>query len=350
MNTAVATQTQSKQITPFEEVRSQVLSPSFADQVKMALPDHISVEKFQRIVITALAKTPDLVAADRPSLFTSCVEAAADGLLPNGKEAALVVYNTKVKRGGNDVWIKAVQYMPMIAGIYKKARNSGEVKTLAAYVVYENDEFSFSYGFEPTITHNPVLGDRGKPIAVYAVAVMADGCRDLEVMTIDEVEKVRKASRAGENGPWKAWWEEMARKTAVRRLAKRLPLTPDLERVINRMDAMYEFEEGKASRAVAADTRKPALGYDSAGDQMSAFAPEQHPHGETIEGETAVNPETGEIGETPDPVTAARATLAACQTVAELDAAWDALPVNVCREIGAGVYDELRARLDSRLV
>lgn len=295
MNTAVAPHAQAKPMSPFEEVRSQVLAPSFADQVKMALPDHISVEKFQRIVITALAKTPDLVVADRPSLFTSCVEAAADGLLPNGKEAALVVYNTKVQRGGKDVWIKKVQYMPMIAGIYKKARNSGEVKTLAAYVVYKNDGFSFAYGFEPTITHNPVLGDRGEAIAVYAVAVMADGCRDLEVMAIDEVEKVRNASKAKDSGPWKAWWEEMARKTVVRRLAKRLPLTPDLERVINRMDAMYEFEEGKATRAVSADNRKPAIGYGNTSDQMSAFAPELQ-HGETIEGET-IDPETGEIVE-----------------------------------------------------
>ena len=72
-------------------------------------------------------------------------------------------------------------------------------ETLAAYVVFENDEFSFKYGFEPSITHKPIIGDRGNPIAVYAVAVLADDSRDLEVMTIDEVEKVRKASKSGRN-------------------------------------------------------------------------------------------------------------------------------------------------------
>ena len=266
--------TQTKDLPPLERARQQVLAPGFAEQVKMALPQHISVDKFQRTVITALAKDAELLNADRGSLFTACVEAAADGLLPNAKEAALVIYKTRNR--ATDQWERRVQYIPMIGGIYKKARNSGEISNLAAHVVYDNDEFDYELGFEPTLKHKPALGDRGQIRCVYAVAVMKDGTKDMEVMTVAEVERIRKASKSSDKGPWVDWWSEMARKTAVRRLAKRLPLTADLDRVISRMDAMYEFDQTKQQSG--------ELRPSTASAQLSSFAApaeiEHHQHDE----------------------------------------------------------------------
>jgi phage RecT family recombinase len=218
-------------------LQGEIMSTRMAEQLHMALPDHIPVEKFQRVVVTAVNKNPALVGAERRTLFTSCIECASDGLVPNGKEAALVMFGQNVV------------YMPMIAGIYKRARNSGEVTTLNGQVVHANDVFDYAYGFEPTLSHKPAIGERGDIVAVYAVAVMRDGTRDMEIMSVDEVEAVRATSRAKDSGPWKTWWGEMAKKTVVRRLAKRLPLTGDLERLIQRVDDLYDLSDAKPEDA-----------------------------------------------------------------------------------------------------
>jgi len=204
----------------------QVMQPEF----KAALPPHINVEKFARVAMTAVQNAPDLQTADRRSLFGSMVRLAQDGLLPDGREAALVIFNVKKGNG----WEKRVQAMPMIAGILKRIRQSGEVSKVSAQVVHENDHFVVKYGFDEEIEHSPPSLDkpRGKPIGAYATAVLKDGSRLLEVMSLEEIEKVRNVSRAKDNGPWVAWWGEMARKTVMRRLSKRLPMSTDIEEQI----------------------------------------------------------------------------------------------------------------------
>ena len=104
--------------------RQQDPAVIFKDQVRRtenefraALPAHIPVERFKRVVMTAVVNNPSLLDADRRSLFDSAMKAAQDGLLPDGREGALVIFNAK-QNGG---WIKKVQWMPMIAGILKKA-------------------------------------------------------------------------------------------------------------------------------------------------------------------------------------------------------------------------------------
>lgn len=193
----------------------EVMAPQF----KAALPAHVTVEKFSRVAMTAIQQNPALQNSDRASLFGAIVRLAQDGLLPDGREAALVMFGNKV------------QAMPMIAGVLKKIRQSGEVAKISAQVVHENDHFVVSYGFDEDVTHNPPPLDkpRGKAIGAYATAVLKDGSRLLEVMSLEEIEQVRNVSRAKGNGPWVSWWGEMARKTVMRRLSKRLPMSTDLE-------------------------------------------------------------------------------------------------------------------------
>lgn len=207
-------------------------------QLKAALPSHIPLERFMRVVQTACNSNPDLLGADRRSLFESAMKAAQDGLLPDGKEGALVIYKTKNRDG---TWAEKVQWMPMIGGLLKKIRNSGELKTINAHVVFENDHFHFVLGDEERIEHTPTLDEPGRPIAAYAIAQTKDGGIYRRVMSLAQIEKVRKASRAGERGPWASWWEAMAEKTVLRNLAKLLPMSSDLDDLIRRDDALYDF-------------------------------------------------------------------------------------------------------------
>ena len=213
------------------------------DALRTALPAHLPVERFTRVCLTAIQMSPYLLRADRKSLFLACMKCAQDGLLPDGRDAALVPFrdNKRSKEEGHPVW--SVQYMPMVAGILKKVRNSGELKTISAQVVYENDKFFYRLGDDEKIEHEPRLdGERGKARLVYAVAHTKDGGVYREVMTVADVNKVRNVSKAKDDGPWVTWWEEMARKTAIRRLSKRLPMSGDLDDVVRADDDLYDFE------------------------------------------------------------------------------------------------------------
>ena len=212
---------------------SERLAPDF----KSALPAHINVDKFIRVAQTAVLSNPDLQQADRASLFGACVKLAQDGLLADGKEAALVVFNSKGP-GGN--WIKKVQAMPMIAGILKKIRQSGEVAFIDAHVVYENDSFQYRPGIDEQPIFEPDwFGERGKPLGVFAIARLKTGeFIPAEIMSYAEVEKVRQASRSKDRGPWVDWWDQMALKTVIRRFAKRLPSSTDIEEFLARDETL----------------------------------------------------------------------------------------------------------------
>ena len=124
---------------------------------------------FTQVVVRAVQEQPELLNADRTSLFLACQTAAQDGLLPDRKDGALVVYNTKV----GEQWIKKVQWQPMIGGLRKTLANHG-FTGLRAELVYENDvkegRFSYEKGDNPKIIHNPnVFGDRGVIVGAYAI-------------------------------------------------------------------------------------------------------------------------------------------------------------------------------------
>jgi len=205
-------------------------------QFKTVLPQHISVDRFGRIVMTAVQRDPALLEADRRSLMMSCVQCAQDGLLPDGREAALVVYNTKSGNG----WIKKVQYIPMIAGLRKKVRQSGEIVSWESRLVHENDHFEVFYGDDERIEHTPNLFSPGKIIAAYSIATFRDGYKSREVMTIDQLEAIRQKSKSKDSGPWSdpAFRPEMYRKTVMRRHAKALPLSPELQDLMSRDDSL----------------------------------------------------------------------------------------------------------------
>ena len=219
---------------PAQQLRAQLVAMS--GELRNALPSHIKPEKFQRVVMTVVQQTPELLAADRRSLLASCTKCAADGLVPDGREAALVMFNTKNKDGS---WEKRVQYMPMLVGILKRARNSGEIAGVIVNVVREGDEFTRRPDdFDKPVEHRmPKLGEsRGRAIGAYALVKLKDGTIMHDVMDRDEIERVRAVSRAKDSGPWVQWWDEMARKTVFKRLSKYLPMDAEAEDFLRRDD------------------------------------------------------------------------------------------------------------------
>jgi len=210
------------------EVRAQLNSPRQLDEFKAALPKHIPPERFVRVVLTGIQNNPELLDCDRRSLGNACMRAAQDGLLPDGNLGALVVYKSK---GGT----KTVSWLPMIAGIRQKVRNSGEIEAWETDVVYERDVWEYERGDHPRIVHKPTPGDRGKVIAAYSIAWFKSGHVSREWMWLEDLEKVRATSKA-ERGPWQQWTEEMYRKTVAKRHAKVLPMSSDLDDLLRRPD------------------------------------------------------------------------------------------------------------------
>jgi len=212
-------------LTPVDQVRTQLtaMTPQFA----AALPKHVSPERFVRVMMTAVQTTPALLNADRRTLFASAMKASQMGLLPDGREGAIVTFKNQA------------QWMPMVAGVMKMVRNSGEISTWSVQAVYENDNFDFCLGDEEHITHKPALSGRGKLIAVYSIVSMKDGEKSREVMSVEDVNGIRARSRSGNSGPWVTDFAEMAKKTVVRRHAKRLPLSTDIDGAIREDDELF---------------------------------------------------------------------------------------------------------------
>lgn len=228
---------------PIDEVRSALtkMQPEF----KAALPSHVSIEKFQRVMLTAVQQNANLLTADRRSLYGAAMRAAQDGLLPDGREGAIVTFKDQA------------QWMPMVAGIMKKVRNSGEISTWSVQVVKEHDAFEFQLGDHEIIVHKPALSNRGKTIGAYSIVTMKDGEKSREWMNVEDVEAIRKRSRSGNSGPWVTDFDEMAKKTVVRRHSKRLPMSTDLDAIIHEDDELFmppEAPEPPPMRDVTPET------------------------------------------------------------------------------------------------
>jgi recombination protein RecT len=230
---------------------------NFAGHLTQALPRHVSLDRFKRVLITAAAMNPDLLLADRRTLFLSSIKCASDGLLPDGRQAALVVYNTEIKRRdpvtGIDqkFRIDAVSYMPMLAGIRERMRNTGEVVSADAHVVCKQDRFEYRLGDNASIEHEPPpLGqDRGEIVGAYAIIRLKSGEVLRDVMSKQEIEQTRSQSRAKDSLMWSKFYAEAARKTVLRRCSKAAPQTADAERLFARDDD--DLEDGANMAAPA---------------------------------------------------------------------------------------------------
>lgn len=212
-------------------------------ELAYALPPHISPERFQRVLLTALQRNHKLLQCTKQSLWNACLLAAQDGLLPDGREGAIVPYgeNADGKKQAD-----VATWMPMIEGLRKKARNSGEVLNWEVHLVRQRDHFEVILGDTPRLEHKPYFGsdEPGQITGAYSIAWLKDGVISRDVMTKRDLDMIRAKSKA-KNGPWNdaAFEGEMYKKTVARRHYKQLPHSSDLDRIMQRDDEAFGLED-----------------------------------------------------------------------------------------------------------
>lgn len=205
-------------------------------QLALALPRHMTAERMARIVLTDMRRVPKLMECTPQSLAGAIMASAQLGLEPgNGLgHAYLLPFDKRAKVGGQ--WQTVATECQIIIGyrgMIDLARRSGQIVSLSARVVHERDHFTYRYGLDETVEHVPHAGEPpGAMTFVYAVAKLKDGGVQFEVMSRAEVEAIRAKSKAGSSGPWVDHFEEMAKKTAIRRLFKYLPVSVEMSRAV----------------------------------------------------------------------------------------------------------------------
>lgn len=191
-------------------------------QVEAALPRHLDVDRFMRLILTECRTIPHLLDCSFPSLMSGVMKCAQLGLEtgPLGLAYLLPFYSNKL---GSYECTFILGYR----GIINLARRGGDIKDIAAREVCEKDDFEIEYGLDERLVHRPKMTDRGDPIAYYGIARFTDGGHHMLVLSKDDIEARRSRSKAKDNGPWRTDYDAMARKTVIRAMAPYLPLTTE---------------------------------------------------------------------------------------------------------------------------
>jgi phage RecT family recombinase len=240
-------------------VISSIENPLFLKQLEESLPEGVSLTKFKRIAISTIRANTDLLDCDENSLFGAIVKCAQDGLLPDGREAAII------KRG------KYASYTPMIDGIRKKAAEHGW--TIRTALVYDNDEFDHAVvAGEEVITHRPVRPgmERGEIIATYAIAKHRDGRRVQTVLHPDDV--AARQALAQTDKVWKAWKGPMWEKSAGHDVFGQLGLAEIDKQAKSMLDALT-LDAGEAKRLLYGGTSASKSGVTSAPSSQTTTSP-----------------------------------------------------------------------------
>ena len=198
-------------------------------EIKKALPSVITPERFTRMVLSAISTNPKLATCTKASFLGAMMNAAQLGLEPNTPlgQAYILPYMNK--------GVLEAQFQLGYKGLIDLAYRSGEVEVVQAHIVYENDEFECSYGLEPKLTHTPADKNRGEPVKVYAVFKTKSGGYGFEVMSMEDVRiHAKKYSKSFNSSfsPWATNFEEMAKKTVLKKVLKYAPLKSDFVRGI----------------------------------------------------------------------------------------------------------------------
>ncbi|MCA3067491.1 MAG: recombinase RecT [Rhodocyclaceae bacterium] len=267
-------------------------------EIQNALPKHVTADRVIRLALTEFQKNAQLRECSLSSIYSGIIQASQLGLeIGVLGQGYLVPYNVKKKdKSGRETWRKEAQFIAGYKGLISLARRSGEVTSIESHIVYENDSFDLSLGIDTKIEHKPFLkGDRGQPCLVYGVAHFKDGSHHFEWMTMQDVNKVRTRSKAsGSHSPWTTDFEQMVRKTLIRRMMNYLPMSIELSAALQVDEAV---EQGKRA-AIEGDFNV----ITSEDDEAAAAAPVE---GQVVDGEgdaaaTAQKAATGDgAGEAP---------------------------------------------------
>lgn len=208
-----------------------------ADEIKKALPENVKSERFRRIALTAFNGNAKLQQCDPTSFLAAMMQSAQLGLEPNTPlgQAYLIPYG------------RNVQFQVGYKGILDLAHRTNQYKNIQANIVYENDEFDIEYGLNPKLKHIPNMQEgRGKAIGYYAVYNLINGGQGFEYMTVDEVKRhAQKFSKTYKNGPWQTDFDEMAKKTVLKKVLKYAPMSTELQEVTAIDERIVDTEKVK---------------------------------------------------------------------------------------------------------
>lgn len=210
-----------------EKKTMQAYIKAMEPAIKKALPSVITPERFTRMVLSALSSTPKLAECSPQSFLAAMMTAAQLGVEPN--TALGQAYLLPYRNHGN----MECQFQLGYKGLIDLAYRSGEVSVIQAHTVYENDVFEYELGMDPKLRHVPAKSDRGEAVAYYAMFKTKDGGYGFEVMSVDDVQRhAQRYSKSYGSGssPWRSNFDEMAKKTVLKRALKYAPLKSDFVR------------------------------------------------------------------------------------------------------------------------
>ena len=233
---AVATQAEKP-----KTIAGLLTDPAIKQQLALAMPKHVTADRLARIALTEVRKVPKLAQCDQTSFLGAIMQCAALGLEPGGALGHCYLIPFENKRQNR----VEVQFIVGYRGMIDLARRSGQIVSLEARAVYAKDHFEVELGLDSKVVHRPAwdVSDRGPLTFVYAVAKLRDGGVQFEVMSRAEIEAIRDKSQGYQvakryardgviNSPWASNFEEMAKKTVVRRLFKYLPVSIEIQRAV----------------------------------------------------------------------------------------------------------------------
>ena len=224
-NNIIQKTTQQNAMQTGERKTMQQYIKSMESEIAKALPTVITPERFTRMTLSAISVNPKLAECTPKSFLGAMMTAAQLGVEPN--TALGQAYLLPFRNHGQ----MECQFQLGYKGLIDLAYRSGEVSIIQAHVVCENDEFSYELGLDPQLKHVPATKNRGKAIAYYAMFKTKDGGYGFEVMSMEEIQDhAKRYSKSYGNGPWQSNFDEMAKKTVLKKVLKYAPLKSDFVR------------------------------------------------------------------------------------------------------------------------
>lgn len=307
------------------QTAEQLLCDSgFVQQLGVALPKHMTPDRMARIALTQLRKNPKLAQCTAASLGACVLQAAAMGLEPDGRRAHLIPRDNR-KAGVTECTL-LIDYK----GLVELAIRNGDLASIHADVVCENDDFEYNLG-QIEKHRIDLRKPRGAVYAVYCLVKRKDGGTQSVVLTRDEVEAVRSRAQSRNDGPWVTDWNEMAKKTAFRRLSKWLVLSPEIRDAVEYGDDDYEQPERVVVRGRGMASLAEAIGTPAI----------------TVEAEPVAAPEE-EIDES-DAVDQACHMISECQTATQVATTLQGLGLPAFTARGRSVVEEAAAKRTKEL-
>lgn len=215
--------------------------------IAQAIPKHLTPDRLLRIATTSIRTNPKLKVCSPESLLGAVMQCAQLGLEPSILgHAYLIPYKNK--------GVDECQFQIGYKGLIELARRTGQISSIMAQAVHQNDEFEYEYGINEKLRHVPADGDRGPVVKYYSYAKFKDGGYSFMVMSRQDIVIHRdKFSKAKSFGPWVDHFDEMAKKTVLKSLMKYMPISVEFQRAVDQDETTKYFDSSAENMSEIVD-------------------------------------------------------------------------------------------------